>query len=150
MKKRIFILLIATILIVAMFIIFPISKSNKINAIIYKSSSCGCCGNYIPYLEGKGFDLKINVMENVNPIKEQYGIPNDMRSCHTIILGNYFIEGHVPIEAINKLLSEQPDIDGITLPNMPAGSPGMPGTKAGDFIIYSIKDNNVIGEFMRI
>ena len=53
-----------------------------------------------------------------------------MQSCHTTIMGKYFIEGHVPLQAVNKLLKEQPDIDGIALPGMPIGTPGMPGEKA--------------------
>lgn len=38
------------------------------------------------------------------------------------------------------LLSERPDIKGVTLPGMPAGSPGMTGTKAGPFKIYEVGD----------
>jgi hypothetical protein len=72
-----------------------------------------------------------------------------MDSCHTLIIEDYFVEGHIPIEAIEKLLAEQPDIDGITLPDMPSGSPGMPGVKKGDFVIYSVKGGKT-SEFMRI
>jgi len=72
-----------------------------------------------------------------------------MQSCHTTEIGDYFVEGHVPIEAIDKLLAEKPDIDGITLPDMPAGSPGMPGVKREEFVIYSLKDGES-SEFMRI
>jgi hypothetical protein len=63
-----------------------------------------------------------------------------MRSCHTLTIGGYFIEGHVPVEAVRKLLDEQPPIDGIALPGMPAGSPGMGGDKAHSFVIYAITD----------
>ena len=63
-----------------------------------------------------------------------------MQSCHTTILGKYFIEGHVPLEAINKLLKEQPDIDGIALPGMPIGTPGMPGEKEEPYVIYQLID----------
>jgi hypothetical protein len=63
-----------------------------------------------------------------------------MESCHTTVIDGYFVEGHVPFEAIEKLLAERPDIDGIALPDMPAGSPGMPGRKSGPFDIYQVKD----------
>ena len=63
-----------------------------------------------------------------------------MQSCHTTVIGKYFVEGHMPFEAINKLLSENPDISGIALPGMPSGSPGMPGPQAEPFMVYSIKD----------
>ena len=85
----------------------------------------------------------------MNSIKEKYNIPYNMQSCHTTEIGDYFVEGHVPIEAVNKLLAEKPDIDGITLPDMPSGSPGMPGPKREEFIIYSLKDGEA-EEFMRL
>ncbi len=73
-------------------------------------------------------------------IKQKYNIPVEMQSCHTTIMGKYFIEGHVPFEAVNKLLKEQPDIDGIALPGMPIGTPGMPGDKDEPYVIYQLKD----------
>ena len=108
--------------------------------VVFKSQSCGCCGGYISYLDGKNVDLKINVVSDVEPIKDKYNIPVEMRSCHTTTVGKYFIEGHVPIEAVNKMLQEKPDIDGIALPGMPAGAAGMPGAKKEKFKIYSIKN----------
>ncbi len=62
----------------------------------------------------------------------------------------YFIEGHVPIEAIEKLLTEKPEIDGIALPGMPSGSPGMPGFKLSPFKIHSVKNGQDQGIFMEI
>ena len=120
-----------------------------IKAIVYKSSTCGCCLEHAEYMEGEGFDVKTIVENDMNSVKQKYNIPYDMQSCHTTIISSYFIEGHVPIEAITKLLTEKPDIDGITLPDMPAGSPGMPGVKRGEFIIYSLK-NGVSSEYMKL
>jgi hypothetical protein len=88
-------------------------------------------------------------MGDVSVIKEKYHIPDELHSCHTTVVGNYFIEGHVPMEAINKLLNEKPDIDGIALPGMPIGTPGMPGPKEAPFVIYQVKDS-VYSEFMTI
>ena len=79
-------------------------------------------------------------MRSLHIIKKKHNIPLEMQSCHTTILGKYFIEGHVPIEAINKLLKEKPDIDGIALPGMPIGTPGMPGEKEEPYIIYQLVD----------
>lgn len=160
MKKLVIIGVIA-VLVVASFFIFGLGGDDKItgNAIssvsakevtMYKSPNCGCCVGHAGYLEGKGFN--VNVVANDQKlivVKGQNNIPYKMRSCHTEIIGDYFIEGHVPIEAIEKLLSEMPDIDGIALPNMPAGSPGMSGVKRGEWIIYAIKDGQA-SEFMRI
>lgn len=118
---------------------------------IYKSSSCGCCNIYSSYYSNKGnSDVEIITQQTIDDVKEKYGVPESMLSCHTTIIGDYFVEGHVPLEAIEKLLEEKPDIAGIAMPGMPLGSPGMPGAKEGDFIIYSIDYEGNIEEFMRI
>jgi len=107
---------------------------------MYKSPSCGCCVEHAGYMEDNGYDVITKKVTDMSSIKEKYNIPSAMESCHTTIIDGYIVEGHVPIEAINKLLAEKPDIDGIALPDMPAGSPGMPGTKTGMFDIYALKD----------
>ncbi|MBD1135253.1 hypothetical protein IDH21_02505 [Pelagibacterales bacterium SAG-MED47] len=79
-------------------------------------------------------------MGSLHTIKQKFNIPLEMQSCHTTIMDKYFIEGHVPLEAINRLLKEQPDIDGIALPGMPIGTPGMPGDKDEPYVIYQLID----------
>tara|TARA_Y100000310_G_C20631908_1_gene789109 strand:+ start:115 stop:582 length:468 start_codon:yes stop_codon:yes gene_type:complete len=116
---------------------------------VYKTALCGCCVGWVAALKDAGYTVKTVEMEDLTEFKEPLGIPQNMRSCHTGMVGDYFIEGHVPMEAVAQLIAEQPDIDGITLPNMPSGSPGMPGEKRGPFVVYSIKDG-VSTEFMRI
>ncbi len=149
-KKTAYIIFAIVIVVIATFLVTSKDKPYEgVDLIVYKSASCGCCGNYIPYLKAKGFDVKIIVVEDVSAIKAEYGVPDGMESCHTTIIEGYFIEGHVPLEAIDKLLTERPNIDGISLPNMPSGSPGMPGTKARDFLIFSIT-NGEASEFMRV
>ena len=118
---------------------------------IYKSGSCGCCGIYSNYFKNKGNSkTEIINLENLNALKNQYEIPSELESCHTTIIGDYFVEGHIPLEAVEKLLKEKPDIKGIAMPGMPSGSPGMPGSKNGDFIIYAVNNDGSYDEFMRI
>ncbi len=132
------------------------SKSTQLSSEIqeitmYKTPMCGCCGLYNQYLNNK-FDtpIKLVEMQDINPIKERYAIPSDVQSCHTTIVGDYFVEGHMPQEAIVKLLTEKPDIKGIAMPGMPSGSPGMPGNKQGDFVVYAVQKDGSVTEFMRI
>ena len=125
------------------------SSQVKENIIIYKSPNCGCCVGHASYLTGQGYKVEKIETEDIDSIKEKYNIPREYQSCHTTIIGDYFVEGHVPAEAIIKLLEEKPEIDGIALPDMPAGSPGMPGIKAGEFVIYSLTGGES-QEFMRI
>ena len=91
----------------------------------YRSETCSCCKNWINHLRGNGLEVVDNVVQDVSVIKNQYQIPNNLRSCHSAQFANYMIEGHVPIESINKLFREKPNINGIAVPGMPLGSPGM-------------------------
>ena len=119
------------------------------SALVYKSPTCGCCVGFTGFLRKDDYEVEVEETTDMDSIKKEHNIPSSMQSCHTSMIGDYFVEGHVPLEAIDKLLAEKPDLDGIALPGMPAGSPGMPGLKTGDFIIYGIKDGQV-SEFMRI
>ena len=129
----------------------PISNSDENNFVVYQSPYCGCCSIYVKYLK-KESKLKVDVIEmnDISPIKEKYGVPNDLGSCHTVVIGDYFIEGHIPFEAIAKLMEEKPDIAGIAMPGMPSGSPGMPGSKKGSFVIYAVNEDGSYDEFMTI
>ncbi len=60
-------------------------------------------------------------------LKENRGITTELASCHTAEVEGYIIEGHVPVDVIEELLLEKPDIVGLALPGMPPGSPGMGG-----------------------
>ena len=138
------------VLLISFFLIFgfviikqdasAVTKTSEYNVEVIKTSSCGCCYGYVLFLEEENFKVKQTDMRSLHLIKKKYNIPLEMQSCHTTILGKYFIEGHVPIEAINKLLKEKPDIDGIALPGMPIGTPGMPGEKVEPYIIYQLVD----------
>ncbi len=76
-------------------------------------------------MEENGFTVKIENVEDLDGIKAQYRIPDELQSCHTAIVDGYVIEGHVPVSEVKWLLAERPDVIGIAVPGMPAGSPGM-------------------------
>ena len=148
-KRTITKFIILTVVLFSFFYIFNFVTDNKdalanINnkqiVEVFKTPSCGCCYGYVLFLEKEKFKVKQTDMRSLHTIKQKYNIPVEMQSCHTTIMGKYFIEGHVPFEAVNKLLKEQPDIDGIALPGMPIGTPGMPGDKDEPYVIYQLKD----------
>jgi len=116
---------------------------------IYKSRNCECCNGYADEMRKQGFVVEVVPVDNMNAIKEKYGIPASKQSCHTAIVGNYFIEGHVPVVAVEKLLKEKPAINGIGLSGMPTGTPGMPGQKRAPFKVYQ-SVNGKFSEFMTI
>ena len=117
---------------------------------IYKSQSCGCCGLFTQYMNQRGLAVETVIVEDISTIKSQYAIPATMESCHTSVIGGYVVEGHMPIEAVEKLLREKPDIKGIALPGMPSGAPGMPGSQQGPFVVYALQNDGSVTEFVRI
>ncbi len=158
MKKSLLVglILVGLILLVFLFQNSGTSSFEEINAFegeidIYKSLTCGCCSIYFQYFDSKT-NTRVNAinMQDLDSIRNQYGVPLELQSCHTTIVGDYFVEGHIPLEAVEKLLKENPDIKGIAMPGMPSGSPGMPGKKYGDFIIYAVNHDGSYNEFMRI
>lgn len=92
---------------------------------VYKSPTCGCCGDWVTHLENSGFPVKVESQANLRPIKQKFGVPENLGSCHTAVVENYVVEGHVPASEIKRLLSEAPNLRGISVPGMPVGSPGM-------------------------
>jgi hypothetical protein len=90
-------------------------------------------------MEDNGYAVQVEDVQNLVPIKEQHGVPSILQSCHTAIVDGYVIEGHVPIEALERLLSERPDVAGLAVPGMPIGSPGMesPGAAPEPFDVIA-------------
>ena len=76
-------------------------------------------------MEDNGFTVEVQSSSNLAAVKDQYNVPPELQSCHTAIVDGYIIEGHVPAADVNRLLAERPDVVGLAVPGMPAGSPGM-------------------------
>lgn len=104
--------------------------------VVYKSSDCECCNRWVGYLEGKGFHVSVIKRDDMDQVKADLGVPDDMQSCHTAKIGGYVVEGHVPAEAIDRLLAEHPKVIGIAAPGMPPSAPGMDGPKE-PYTVYS-------------
>ncbi|HUW72745.1 MAG TPA: DUF411 domain-containing protein [Methyloceanibacter sp.] len=118
---------------------------------VWKSPTCGCCGKWVEHLEANGFAVNA---KNTSPgmldrIKRQAGIEEKLASCHTGLIDGYAIEGHVPASDIKRLLEERPDAIGLTVPNMPIGSPGMeqPGGETEPYDVLLVKKDGSVEVF---
>ena len=107
-------------------------------ATLYKNPQCGCCEGHADYLRENGFGVTVKPTHDLSLLRRQHGVPEPLAGCHTTLIGGYVVEGHVPIGALLRMLTERPAIKGISLPGMPAGSPGMFGEKTEPFTIYEI------------
>jgi len=115
----------------------PLEKSAFPLVVVHKLATCNCCAKWVDHLRKAGFTVEERVVENMTPVKDRLGVPVDKRSCHTAEVGGYFVEGHVPAEDIKRLLTEKPSAKGLTVPGMPAGSPGMemPDGKTETYVV---------------
>ena len=92
---------------------------------VYKSSSCECCAKWVEHLRANGFAPVVHDEEGMTAIKDEMGVPEGVRSCHTALVDKYLIEGHVPAADIRRLLAERPKVAGLAVPGMPPSTPGM-------------------------
>jgi hypothetical protein len=116
------------------------SAGAKPQLTVYKSPTCGCCSLWIEHMKSNGFEVKSFDVDDIDAVKRERGVPAPAASCHTGIVNGYIVEGHVPADAVLKMLKDKPDIKGIAVPGMPVGSPGMevPGGQKQAYAIVSI------------
>lgn len=119
--------------------------------VVYKSKTCGCCTKWVDHVKDAGFALEVHDEESMDPLKDELGIPPQVRSCHTALVGGYLIEGHVPASDIRRLLAGRPKVAGLAVPGMPGGTPGMaePGAKIGDFEVIAFQSSGSTEVFAR-
>ncbi|MFO7589169.1 MAG: DUF411 domain-containing protein [Gemmatimonadota bacterium] len=118
---------------------------------VWKGPRCDCCDKWIEHLQDAGFDVKVHEVANVAAVKVEKGIPPQLSTCHTAEVGGYLVEGHVPADAIQRLLKEKPDVAGLAVPGMPIGSPGMeePGRPAERYSVVSFTKDGSVAVFER-
>ncbi len=110
--------------------------------VVYKTPSCGCCTLWVDHLRDNGFSVAVKNVQSTRPTQMKYGVPSALGSCHTAVVGDYWVEGHVPADLIRKLMTEQPsDIAGISVPGMPMGSPGMEGPNPQTYDVVALQSD---------
>ncbi len=94
---------------------------------MFKDPNCGCCDQWADHVR-EGMDAEVAAVHSTDmaAVKDTHGVPVRLRSCHTMIVDGYVIEGHVPAAEIARLLEQRPaGVRGLAVPGMPIGSPGM-------------------------
>ncbi len=118
-----------------------ISLEQETTITVYRSPDCQCCHKWIKHLQTHHFNVLDEITHNLSEIKDKVGMPKVMGSCHTAIVDGYLIEGHVPADDIKRLLIDKPAIKGLSVPQMPVGTPGMEmGEKKDNFTVISFDE----------
>jgi hypothetical protein len=92
---------------------------------VYRSPTCGCCKKWVEHIKTHSIAVRDVLRDDMDAVKKELGVPDDLQSCHTAIIGGYWIEGHVPPAEIYKVLQSRPQFLGLSVPGMPVGTPGM-------------------------
>lgn len=124
-------------------------KPAPVGATVYLSPTCGCCGKWADHMKTAGFAVTREVTSQLDSVPARRRVPLTLRSCHTAVVGDYLIEGHVPTDLVQKLLKERPKIAGIAVPGMPAGSPGMESNYPVPYTIVAFRADGTTYEFAR-
>ncbi len=115
---------------------------------VYRSPTCGCCSAWIEHLERHDFQVTDIKTQEMRTIKQRHGVPARLASCHTAIIDGYVIEGHVPADDIKRLLRQRPQVAGLSVPQMPVGSPGMEqGSRKDPFAVVQFERNGAFEAF---
>ncbi|MCC5603403.1 DUF411 domain-containing protein [Nostoc favosum] len=123
-------------------------KSTALNATVYHSPDCNCCGGWIDHLKAQGFQITDFSTPDIETVKQKYNVPDNLSSCHTAIVNGYVIEGHVPADDIKRLLQEKPNVAGLSVPQMPVGTPGMEmGDRKDPFSVLSFNHKDSVAVF---
>jgi len=93
--------------------------------VVWKSPDCGCCGKWVEHLRANGFRVVVHDTNELTPVKQSHGVPDNLQACHTAEIDGYTIEGHVPAAEVKRLLADKPKARGLAVAGMPIGSPGM-------------------------
>ncbi len=118
--------------------------------VVYKTEFCGCCNGWIEHLEAAGFQVEARNVQDLTSVKMDAGVPTSLSSCHTALIDGYVVEGHVPADAVKKLLAERPQVAGIATPGMPIGSPGMEGPNAEPYTVEAFTADGSHSTFAEI
>lgn len=141
-------------LLLGSFSLVATAEDNIHELIVLKSPDCGCCGNWISHMESNGFSIVAINKTNMAEVKARYGIDRHLQSCHTAVntATGYIFEGHIPAGAIKQFLSDSPKgSKGLTVPGMPAGSPGMEmGNRFDPYQIVQINKERSPSLFMNV
>jgi hypothetical protein len=109
---------------------------------LYKSPTCGCCQGWADNVQ-TSFAIQSESTEDMAAVKERFGVPAPMQSCHTSVSeSGYVFEGHIPARVIEAFMANPPEgAKGLAVPGMPIGSPGMEvGDQFTPFTVYLLTD----------
>lgn len=117
------------------------AASAETELVVYKSPTCGCCEAWAEHMEEAGFSVEVEDRLDMVALKQQLGVPPNMFSCHTAVIEGKVVEGHVPASTVEKYLAGGSPGEGLAVPGMPPGSPGMPSLSPQPYDVFTFESD---------
>lgn len=114
---------------------------------MYKSPTCGCCGGWADHMRASGYEVTEKAVDDMDVVKQMFGVPGDLLSCHTAVVDGYVVEGHVPAADVDRLLAERPAVKGLSAPGMPADAPGMDANTGEPYDVVTFDEAGATGVY---
>lgn len=133
MKRRIFLYLIASVAAIP-----GAAMASNYAMTVHKDAGCACCAAWASAYSKAGYVVSTVNEPDMEAIKNSLTVPPELWGCHTAKIEGYYLEGHVPLEAAERLLRERPPLAGLAVAGMPSGSLGMGGDRGGDYDVIAI------------
>jgi hypothetical protein len=116
---------------------------------VFLTPTCGCCRLWTDHMAAAKFNVTRDVMPDLQAVPHRKRVPSHLQACHTALVGDYIVEGHVPADVVQQMLKDKPKIAGISVPGMPIGSPGMEGAYVQSYSIVAFRADGTTYEFAR-
>jgi hypothetical protein len=118
---------------------------------VHKDPYCGCCEAWGKAFEAAGYRVETQNEQDMDTVKNRLKVPSNVWGCHTAVVDGYYLEGHVPLEAAEKLLKERPSVAGLAVAGMPNGSLGMGSDPAASYDVMAVpKDGSKPYVYMEV
>jgi len=116
----------------------PAAKASETTMTVHKDPFCGCCEAWASAYEAAGYRVTIHDEADMDAVKTRLHVPASLQGCHTAIIDGYYLEGHVPLEAVGRLLRERPALAGLAVAGMPRGSLGMGQDPSASYEVMAV------------
>ncbi|MDR9807145.1 DUF411 domain-containing protein [Rhizobium hidalgonense] len=86
---------------------------------VYKDPNCGCCHEWAKAMTAAGYSVDLRDTDDLAAVKARLAVPARLQGCHTAVFEGYYLEGHVPLQAVQRMLRERPVVRGLVVSGMP-------------------------------
>ncbi len=92
-------------------LLFPVPPERLVE--VAWRHECGCAAGWMERLRTSGYTVRDFEMDDLSTFRQQRRIPETAKGCHPATYLGYYLEGHIPPEALRRLAGERPSAAGL-------------------------------------